>query len=928
MILALSSLASAEREVAMNIPEMIKEATDRIPNTASAFFIVEKRLSLRTLFLRHWEVMGRIYPRARKQMRLGQRLNERTAMVPGTGNLLCQVFCYKTIHFLSSYTEKPCRDMLKTVNDNHSMRKIELLAPAGDMTSLIAAVDAGADAVYLGVGRFNARRRAENFAEDALAEAVRYAHLRGVKVYVAINTLVRGVELEDVAETVCEAYRHGIDAAIVQDWGVAKIVRTLAPEMGVHASTQMNAHNRPMLELLESKGFKRATLARELTIDEVANLAGEHSIEIEVFTHGALCFSYSGQCLISSLVSGRSGNRGLCPQVCRFPYELYQNDRKLTMPGKHILSTRDLCTLTMLNDLVNAGVSSLKIEGRLKSPHYVGTVTRVYRRALDRIEAGVEHRVSVEEIDELRMAFSRGFTEGYLKGIRDGRMMSFGRPSNRGVMVGRIAFVDVYKGEVGISLQRALNLGDIVEIWISRGGRIKKKVDSLTVGGTPVDMAAAGKRAVIKTSEKLHKISNGDRVFLVARDPTKRYEGRRLPIKLKVSVSEGSPLEVRATAGDVTVLIAGERIAETARDHPLTEEMIARQLNKLGGTAYKTAIAEVIISGRPMLPVAEINKARRRMVAYLDEARLAKYGRTVVPYASMDKHIKAAKIERRTSARLGLKVSVSDAEGAIAAIEAGADEVYLKIRSPLGFDKKKIKLVVEGLPAIRPSFGNIVRDFELAETVAVAVEIWGGGVALCDNMGLAKRLKEAGFDVVLDYHLNLLNGLACRELSDLRPVAITASVEADIKDLKEICGSEVPIELVVHGSMEVMTAEHPIVNPADIKDVGCVNLEIIDPKGFRFPVLIDQTERTHIYNSKELCLLEELPKAAETGVAFIRLLLEGYSPEEIASVCSMYCKALDELAHSGSIEKALAEAEGAHISFTEHTTGHFYRPVL
>ena len=285
---------------------------------------------------------------------------------------------------------------------------LELLAPAGSMESLHAAVTAGADAVYLGASQFNARNSADNFTLESLKVACDYAHLRGVKVYLTLNTVVLPSELPDALELARQAFRAGVDAFIVQDVGIAAEISRTLPEARLHISTQMNIHDKDGLRAVAALGAKRVTLARELSLEEIAELAklaNELGIELEAFGHGALCICYSGQCFMSSLIGGRSANRGRCAQACRLPYTLHNRAlrKNLPAPGEHLLSPKDLCTVELLPELIKAGVSSLKIEGRMKSPDYVKNVVGVYRSVLDRALA--------YENEALRAEFDCGSVE-------------------------------------------------------------------------------------------------------------------------------------------------------------------------------------------------------------------------------------------------------------------------------------------------------------------------------------------------------------------------------------------------------------------------------------------------------------------------------------------------------------------------------------
>ncbi|MCL6560488.1 MAG: U32 family peptidase, partial [Firmicutes bacterium] len=323
-------------------------------------------------------------------------------------------------------------------------RKVELLAPAGDWEAFLAAVENGADAVYLGGKLFNARQFAGNFDAGQLKTALDYAHVRGVRVYLTMNTLIADSELRQAVEFAESAYIMGIDGIIVQDTGFAGVLRKLYPGLDLHASTQMTVYNLDGVRALECLGFKRVVLARELCLDEIRYITENSSIEIEVFAHGALCVCYSGQCLMSSLIGGRSGNRGRCAQPCRLEYELVGPDgRAVAAEGKHLLSPRDLCLLGHLPRLAAAGVRALKIEGRMKSPEYVATVVRVYRQALDRFFAHPEDFAPTdEELRELAQIYNRGFTPGFFLGDQGAAYQSYARPNNRGCPVGRVTAVD------------------------------------------------------------------------------------------------------------------------------------------------------------------------------------------------------------------------------------------------------------------------------------------------------------------------------------------------------------------------------------------------------------------------------------------------------------------------------------------------------
>jgi putative protease len=334
--------------------------------------------------------------------------------------------------------------------------EIELLAPVGSVDSLKAAVQNGANAVYLGGKNFNARQYASNFAYDEILEAVVYAHLRDVKVYITLNILLDESELSDAIDYVRYLRKIGVDAIIVQDVGFASIIREVFPDMEIHASTQMTVNNIYGIEHLEKMGFKRAVLAREVPLNELKSISSKTDMELEVFVHGALCFSYSGQCLMSSFIGGRSGNRGTCAQPCRMPYTPVdeKGNSLLDFDKLHLLSTRDLNTIEEINELVLSGVKSFKVEGRMKRPEYVATVISAYRKAID---FGIES-ISTEEKNDIETIFNRGFTKGLTFNDFGRDFVNVDRPDNRGRVIGKITDTD--KRGISIKFNEDASAGD------------------------------------------------------------------------------------------------------------------------------------------------------------------------------------------------------------------------------------------------------------------------------------------------------------------------------------------------------------------------------------------------------------------------------------------------------------------------------------
>lgn len=496
------------------------------------------------------------------------------------------------------------------------MMKPELLAPAGNRAAFEAALAAGADAIYLGMGSFNARRNADNFGVEDLKAACRDAHLRGRKVYLTANTLVFPGEMSDALASVASAAEAGIDAAIVQDVGLAQVLRRELPSLELHASTQMNIRDTAGIELARKLGMSRVTLARELSVAQIAALA-EQGMELECFVHGALCICRSGQCLLSSLIGGRSANRGLCAQPCRLPYRLVNADGKsVSDEGQYLLSPKDLMGIELLDQLVDAGVASLKIEGRMKSPEYVSTVTSVYRAALDRVCAGAgPYAVSEQEKAQLAEAFNRGFTTAYLSSSKGNEIMGYKRPNNRGIAVGRVNGFE--KGRVIVADSVRLARGDLLEVWTSKGrvAYTVAKGDDLRSGHVRLSIP--------------ERVSAGDRIFRVrsaqlAADVQARTEdGLKIPVSIDVRMVCGEPLKIRVRDAAGHEAVQEGPVVEPARTRPVARQDVIDHVGRLGSTPYTCSDWSIELSQDAGIGFSVLHKTRAAVIELFEERLLA-----------------------------------------------------------------------------------------------------------------------------------------------------------------------------------------------------------------------------------------------------------------------------------------------------------------
>lgn len=843
------------------------------------------------------------------------------------------------------------------------MKRPELLAPAGGREALVAAVQNGADAVYLGGRLFNARRGAENFDMDQLAWAVEYAHMRGVKVYVTVNILLADTELREAVRFLRDIYNAGADAAIVQDLGLIRLARLVVPELELHASTQMTAHNLPGVEFLRNAGLKRVVLAREMDLESVRRIRERAGVQLETFVHGALCVCYSGQCLMSSLIGGRSGNRGRCAQPCRLEYRLVDEKGRPVADGEqvgeYLLSPRDLNLSGHIPRLIKAGIDSFKIEGRMRRPEYVATVVRVYRALIDRALAGGEFGVTEEEAVDLAQIFNRGFSTGYFFGVPGRDLMSFKRPNNRGVLLGRVRRYNQRSGRVEIELEAPLASGDGIEVWVTRGGRVGAEVHGLWVKGKQVESAPAG--AVVEIELQGH-VRPGDRVFkthdaaLINR-ALKSYASSRelldIPLDMRVRARVDEPMTLEADDREgVIARVQTSRVAEPAQKRPLTAEFLAGQLDRLGNTPFTLGRLECDIEGNVMMPVSEINDVRRRVVDMIARERARR--RMPAPLA-------ADEVERKLAAVLGarggtpprrfpqLAAAVGGPAAVRAAVENGADIVYYTGEGFRGRDKPTREEISDARGLCRkagaafvPVTPRILHDVELEryrEEIDSILDIGPDGIMLA-GYGLLPVLREMiDLPLAADFPLNVFNRQSILFLLEQGLSRVTLSPELTGEQVRELAaGVPAETELIVHGFLPLMVSRYCAVGSllgGKAGDAACKapcrsgTYALLDRKGVIFPVETDSRCLMHVFNSRELCLLDTLPYLAGTGLSVLRIEARREDANYVARAVRAYRKVLDGLRNT---PKRLPDLEAAVCELTAggpgYTRGHYYRGVM
>lgn len=745
---------------------------------------------------------------------------------------------------------------------------VELLAPAGSFDALKAAVEAGANAVYLAGEKFGARAYAENFAGEKLLEAVEFAHLRGVAVHVTVNTLIADSELDEFATYIKFLRRANVDALLVQDLGAAVVAKNIAPEIPLHASTQMSIHNSEGVKALADLGFSRAVLSRELTLNEIEKICRDAPIETEIFIHGALCVCWSGQCLMSSLIGGRSGNRGRCAQPCRLPYELVDEHGKnlLNDAGKYLLSPKDLNTLNLLPKLIQTGVTSLKIEGRMKRPEYVATVVKVYRDALDKnFSTDEDHR-------KLAQIFNRDFTTAYLERNPGRNLISDGKPNNRGVLIGRV--VEVVRDKITLKLNGELHAGDQVEIWIKVGGRVTFTVEDFELRGELCTIKAPTRG--VRVHDRAFKIFDAE----LTAEARKFFTGvpvRKISVTANVEAELGDALTLTLTDSDGNISTARTNfIAERAVNRPLTIDTLQKQIGRMGNSIFALEKIFADIDADLMIPISELNDVRRRAVEQLESLRLKKFSREKLPATSIKIfppcEVHSTKIVAQVDTR----------EKLLAALDAGADEILAPHKEFANIVHTRGKKFLLSTP-------RILREdepFQFADCDAIYVHNLA-------TLRLAKKISAA--HIRTDFSLHVFNSTTINFLASLGVEGVTLSPELNLAQIKALAKkSYLPVECIVHGRQELMISAYCVLGSflGNIDKKNCPHIcrtgkfFLRDRLGELFPVVTDPFCRMHILNAKTLSMIEH--RADFEGVARLRVDCRYLTVDETAQIVHAY----------------------------------------
>ena len=756
---------------------------------------------------------------------------------------------------------------------------IDLLSPVGDFDCLKAAVQNGANSVYFGANLFSARAYASNFDLKQLEDVILYAKTRGVKTNLTLNTLVTDDEFDKAFELAEKAYKFGIDAIIVQDLGLAKQLIKQFPDLDIHASTQMTIHNLQGVLKMEDLGFKRVVLSRELSIQEIEYICSNSNIEIECFIHGALCISYSGQCLFSSMVGGRSGNRGKCAQPCRLPYQLLENDKKINQG--HLLSTRDLCGLDYIPDLINAGVTCLKIEGRMKNPEYVATVTRIYRKYIDLAESGKEY--IVDEIDRktLLQVFNRGMSSsGHLSNEPNKNLIFKEKPNNMGLFLGKVEKYNKNKGYITVKLQEPIEIGDTISLEKESGTynvselMLKDKNIKDTFIGQTVTIGRM--KGNINLGDKIYKISS-KKLNLLAQQSIKN-ENRKISLNCKIIIKKGFPISLHVTSANNLDIYSGlnincksDVVPEIAQNKPLDKDRIIAQLSKTKDSIYEFKNIDIELDDSVFLPrISALNELRRNALDNVYNYAIDNIKRKNVlnnnnEISSLD--LKEIDINKKDSTRKQVSVllNILNLDFDYSNLD-GIDNVYIPLKyfsnikylNILECLQKKFKIYIYLPTIIKANYRNLF--FNIIEKTIEKYNIQGFVISNISNLKLLDSvLSNKDFELIANYTFNVFNNYSVYELKKLGISRFTISPESNKNIITDLCGNHcLNKELIVYGNTPLMNINYCLTGNSNKCYPTCLSkcnsnnrYYLKDRLNMKFRILFDnfQTVST-IYNSK------------------------------------------------------------------------------
>lgn len=789
------------------------------------------------------------------------------------------------------------------------MTKVELLAPVGDWNCLKAAVQNGADAVYFGVEQFNARMYAANFNVEDMKQVIEYCKLRNVKTNLTLNTLLENCEFDNAVDLAKEAYKTGVDAIIVQDLGLAKYLIDNIPGLPIHASTQMTVHNLQGVLKLEKLGFDRVVLSRELSCEEIEYICKNCKVEIETFIHGALCICYSGQCLFSSVVGGRSGNRGKCAGPCRLPYELISenaetHERKSIDKG-YLLSTKDLCGIAYLPRLVQAGVKCFKIEGRMKSPEYVATVTRIYRKYIDMVLNNYDFIIDEKDINDLMQVFNRGgFSDGHLDSKHNRNLIFPEKPSNMGIYLGTIKKYNSNKGHITLQLEEDLELGDSISVSNEASKYLVSELMIKNVNQKKVsantEVTIGRMKGNIKVGDKVYRISS-KALSDFAKASYDNCENKKIPLNCTVTIKKNTPISMEISTNKNTcynelyssiyVKEISNMIPIDALKTPISVERVVKQISKTTNTPFSFENITVLLDDGLYVPsISTLNELRRTALEKVEQEILSRAKKTLIDLSKKSKesitytpNVKNPEISVLfRQLELDFDYTKLDKEkitNIYVSLELFISKKYSKIISYFS-DNYNLYIYVPSI--IKTNYKNIALS-----TIEQAVMIYNIKGFIVSNIGDFELLKKYSkdYEFIGNYTLNVFNNNTMEEYRKLGLSRITLSRELNQELIKEmLANANINTEMIVYGNLPLMASSYCFLGETNKCYPDCgTNCKknnkyyLKDRLGFNFRVVPNSIETvTLICNSKTLSVsTKDLP------VNFVRLDILDESINEI-----------------------------------------------
>ncbi len=727
----------------------------------------------------------------------------------------------------------------------------ELLVPVGSMESLIVAVHNGCDAVYLGGKKFGARAYATNFDDEEMIRAIKFCHLYGVKIYVTVNTLIHESELDMVLDYLKFLYKSGVDAVIIQDIGLISLARQEIPNLEIHASTQVHSTNMDTVNFLKDLGVKRVVLAREMSIDEINRIATD--LEIEAFIHGALCISYSGECLFSSMLMNRSGNRGSCAQICRLPFKMMRDDEEVKTEGEYLLSTKELNTSGYFKEIMESNIYSLKIEGRMKSAEYVGCVTSLYRDLMDKYYRGEEVIPDKQILKDLMTIFNREYTKGFLFHANNKELMNIKTSNHLGIKIGEV--VEVNKKYIKVKLTDELNQEDGVRFTNANDGMIANFIydekGKLINKGNAGSIIGLDKRFDVEVGDILNKTLD-----IKLKDKYTNKE-KKIPVKMHIDCLLDKEMVLTISARESQVSVKYGLVTEALK-LPVTEDTIRKQIGKLGNTPFILDNLEINVDNNVFINLKDLNELRRMAVDKLMEALEYKEIKNDIPESKMKK-----KMDYQD--KINISVLVRNEKQIKCAIDNHVDRIYVT-------DKKLFEKYKNQQNVLYRT--NRVKDDNM-------------DYSLITELGSLNRIREG----IGDYYLNVCNHATIDYLSNYLDV-LTLSVELDDDEIRDIMNhyeSKCNVELMVYGTIELMLMKYCPINLNVNKDKVChVCLDnhkyyLKDRNDKLYRILTDvETHQTHIMHYKPVSKIENIRYYYDLGIRNYRLELldEDYDATE------------------------------------------------